>query len=75
MLILIEMFTSKTQNANEISNGIIWEGLPKIWHCGLQKLEFDVYDDVVGFLNMERKPPRIFLSSEVVTWCIYKDCV
>ena len=45
--ILIEMFTGKTPNFNE--TGWSGEGLPKIYHCGLQKSEFGVYNDVASF--------------------------
>ena len=55
------MITRKTQNANETLNGMIWEGLPKIWHCGLQKLEIGVYDVFANF-NYPKKACRGILS-------------
>ena len=32
-------------------NRMIWEGLAKILHCGLQKLEFGVYDASASFIH------------------------
>ena len=47
---------------------MIWEGLHKIWHCGLQKLEFGVYDDDASFKYGKK-------ASKVVTWFTYEEKV
>ena len=39
----------KTQNANESFNAMIWNRIPKTRYCGLDKLEFAVYDAVAHF--------------------------
>ena len=58
---VIEMFTQKTPNADETLNGMISEDLPKLWDCGLQKLEFDVYDAVASFNYRKKSAEGIFV--------------
>ena len=55
------MFTWKTQDANETFNGLIWERWSRIWHCGLQKLEFGFYDAVASFKYGKKASSGIFV--------------
>ena len=44
----------KTQNANESSNGMIWNRIPKATHAGINNLSLGVYD-AIAYFNYGRK--------------------
>ena len=47
--ILERCLHGKTQDANESFNAMIWERAPKTRYCGIDKLEFAVYDSIANF--------------------------
>ena len=58
--VLKKCLHGKTQIQNESFNSMIWDCPPKSPHCGLEKLEFAVYDAVATFNDGRQATLDIF---------------
>ena len=58
--VLKKCLHGKKQNQNESFNSLIWEPAPKSRYCGLEKLEFAVYDAVANFNDGRQATLDIF---------------